>query len=146
MLVEGLQTVLAADATMQTQLGTPANRSDKSTGIFPVQAPDEVPAPWLVYQQISGNPLQESMQGTGRLTTSRWRFTCYGSTYKQAKVLAKTLRLVILALDGAMAGAQSHTEVHGAWHRLELDDAEPMPRGTIYATHLDFEIVYLDTE
>jgi hypothetical protein len=144
MLVEGLQTYLAADAAMQVQLGTPSSRKDKSTGIFPVQAPDEVPAPWVVMTQVSGNPLQTSTQGTGRLQTNRWRFTCYGSTYKQAKTLARKLFLAMKDMSGDIAGAS--VRIEGCWLQLEMDEAEPLPRGTVFASHQDFVINYLDTE
>lgn len=144
MLVEGIATYLAANSGMQTQLGTASTRSDKSTGIYPVQAPDEVPSPWVVYQQISGQPLQTSFRGTGRLQTARMRFTCYGSTYKQAKALANALKLALIGLDGALPAGQA--EVHGSWLSLELDQAEPMPRGTIFGTHVDFTFIFYDTQ
>lgn len=142
MLVEALQTYLAADAGMQTQLGTPTTRTDKTTGIFPTLAPDQVPMPYVVLQQISGSPLQESTQGTGRLQTSRWRFSCYGTTYKNSKLLAQALRLAMISMLGAFSTAA--IQVSGAWLKLEADDTEPIPHGTIYSTHLDFEIVFMD--
>jgi Protein of unknown function (DUF3168) len=141
MLIEALQTYLAADAGMQAQLGTQASRADKTTGIFPLLAPDQVPMPYVVMQQVSGSPLQESTAGTGRLQTSRWRFSCYGTTYKNAKTLAQALRLAMLSMLGAFSGAA--IQISGAWLKLETDDAEPILHGTIYATHLDFEIVFL---
>jgi hypothetical protein len=142
MLIEALQTYLAADAGMQAQLGTPASRLDKTTGIFPLLAPDQVPMPYVVMQQASGSPLQESTAGTGRLQTNRWRFSCYGTTYKNAKTLAQALRLAMISMLGAFSEAA--IQVSGAWLKLETDDAEPILHGTIYATHLDFEIVFLD--
>jgi hypothetical protein len=141
MLVEGLQNYLAANAALQTLLGTPATRSDHGTGIFPTQAPEEVPQPWIVLSQVSGQPLQESYAGTGRLATSRWRFSCYGSSYKQAKSLAQALREAMIALAGTTAG---NCFVEGSWIRLELDSAEPMPKNTIFVTHVDAEINYID--
>lgn len=141
MLIEGIQTYLAADAGMQAQLGTPGARSDKTNGIFPTLAPSQVPMPYVVAQQVSGNPLQESMQGTGRLQTNRWRFSCYGSTYRNAKLLAQALRNALLSMNGALSGS---VEIHGAWLKLEADDAEPIPHGTIYATHCDFEFNFMD--
>lgn len=144
MLVEGIFEFIAADSGVQAQLGTPSTRPDKTTGIWPVQAPDEPLVPWIVYQQISGNPLQTSMQGTGRLQTARIRFTCYGSTFKQAKSLANALKLCLLGCDGALPAGQA--EVHGSWLSLERDEAEPMLRGTIFASHLDFTFIFLDTQ
>ena len=81
MLIEALQAVLAADLGMQSYLGTPLTRTDKSNGIWPVQAPDQPTMPYLVLRQLTGNPLQESLQGTGCLTTERWRFMCAGTTW-----------------------------------------------------------------
>jgi uncharacterized protein DUF3168 len=141
MLAESLQTYLTTDAGVRTQLGIPT-RADKQSGIWPIQAPDEPLVPWVVFQQVSGNPMQESMQGTGRLKTARWRFTSYGSTYKQAKQLAQAIIDAVLGMDGTMAAGS--TEVHGAWLKLEMDEAEPLPRGTVFASHADFQINYID--
>jgi hypothetical protein len=143
MLVEGIYDFLAADTGVQALLGTATSRKDKQTGIWPVQAPDEPLAPWIVYQQISGNPLQTSMQGTGRLQTARMRFTCYGSTYKQAKGLANACKLSLLGCDGALSG---QVEVHGAWLSLERDEAEALPKGTVFCSHLDFTFIFLDLQ
>lgn len=141
MLAEGISAYLAADTGLQAQLGTTSTRPDKSTGLFPTQAPDEVPQPWIVYSQVSGQPLQESYEGTGRLTTSRWRFSCYGSTFKQAKLLAQALREAMIAMAGPLTG---NVQVEGSWVRLEMDEAEPMPKGTIFVTHCDFEVNFID--
>jgi hypothetical protein len=142
MLIEGLQTYLAANAGLQVQLGTASQRSDSTTGIFPTLAPDQCPMPYIVCQQITGNPLQESMAGTGRLQTSRWRFSCYGTTYKNAKKLAEALKDALFPLNGVLTAGS--VQVQGSWLKLEADDAEPIPHGTIYATHVDFEINFLD--
>lgn len=144
MLVEGLQAYLAADAGLQTLLGTPTTRTDKTTGIFPMLAPSEVPMPYISMIQVSGDPLQESMAGTGRLFTSRWRFSCYGTTYKNAKLLAEGLRNALLPMIGVLAVGS--VAIEGSWFRMEADDSEPIPHGTIYATHVDFEIIYVDTK
>jgi hypothetical protein len=141
MLVEGLQAVLAANTSVQAQLGTPTTRTDSTNGLFPLLAPEEVPVPYVVYQQVSGEPLQVSYAGTGALQTSRWRFSCYGSTYKQAKTTAKVLRLALISLEGPVAGS---AQIEGCWLRMEADDAEPIPHGTLYATHFDVEINFKD--
>lgn len=143
MLVEGLQAALAANAAVQAQLGTPAARTDSTNGLFPILAPEEVPVPYVVYQQVSQEPLQESYAGTGALQSSRWRFSCYGSTYKQAKQTAKVIRLALLSLEGPIAG---EAQVEGCWLKLEADDSEPIPHGTLYATHIDFEINFKDSD
>jgi len=151
MLVEGIQAVMAADTGLQSILGTPTTRSDKSTGLFPTQAPDEVPEPWIVYSQVSGSPLQEAYAGTGRLFTSRWRLSCYGSSYKQAKQLARALKACLVGIQGPISILVSNVptvaaQVEGSWLRLELDEAEPMLKGTVFVTHIDVMINYIDTD
>lgn len=146
MLVEGIQAALSADASVQAQLGTPAQRSDSANGLWPILAPEECAVPYVVYQQVSGDALQTSFQGTGALQTSRWRFSCYGSNYKQAKATAKVIRLALLALNGSLPGTSSKTQVEGSWLKMEADDSEPIPHGTLFATHLDFEINFLDLD
>jgi hypothetical protein len=142
MLIEGIYAVLSTNAALQALLGTAASRSDSTTGIFPALAPSEVPMPYIVYQQVAGQPLQESMAGTGALTTSRFRFTCYGTTYSGAKELARVLNQVMISIDGPLPAGEA--EVHGVWLKLNADDSEPIPHGTIYANHLDYEINYID--
>jgi hypothetical protein len=144
MLVEALQTYIAGDTGMQAQLGTPSTRKDGTSGIFPMIAPGQVPMPYVVLQQISGQPLQISMRGTGRLQTSRWRFSCYGTTYKNTKLLAQALRDALNSLYGTFSSAK--VMVQGSWLRLEADDMEEIPHGTCFACHCDYEIVYLDLE
>lgn len=143
MLIEALQALLASDPGMQTFLGTPVTRSDGSNGIFPSQAPDQIPVPYLVIRQVTGEPLQESLQGTGCLTEERWRFTCVGSTYKNAKVFAKYVRGFML---GAVNGNQNVGEcfIQGVWNRLEVDNTESLGKGTLFSTVLDFAILYQD--
>jgi hypothetical protein len=140
MIVESLYGYLTASSTIATLLGVP--RSDKTTGIFPSFAPDGAPMPQIVIMQVVGQPLQESFQGTGRLQSARFRFSCYGSTYKSAKVLANAVKQAMMSCDGTMSSG--NCEVHGSWFRLEQDEAEPIPHGTVYSTHVDFEVNFLD--
>ncbi len=144
MLVEGLYLLLSTNSSLQALLGTTTTRKDSTTGMFSGLLPEEVPMPALVYQQIAGEPLQTSMEGTGRLTTTRWRFTRYGSTYKQARTLGKVLNLVMIGINGPLPGPDAKADVHGVWLKLDADDAEAIPHGTLYANHRDYEIVYLD--
>jgi hypothetical protein len=141
MIVESLQAALAADAGCQVLLGTPATRSDRTNGIFPVQAPDAVPMPYLVLSQVSGEPQTIAFEGTNALQQNRWRFSCYGSTYKNAKTLAKSVKFALLALNGQQTGSAF---VMGSWLKLEADDAEPITRGTLWSTHLDFDFHFVD--
>lgn len=142
MLVEGLQNYLANNGGVTGVLGTPGTRGDSTTGIFPIMAIGEPTAPYLVYSQVGGAPQTISMQGTNALQNARWRFSCHGSTYKQAKELAKYVSQALYTLYGTLAAGEA--EVHGSWKRSEIDTAEPIAHGTLYTTHVDFEIIFID--
>ena len=144
MIIEALQNVLAADAGMQSFLGTPSTRSDSTNGIFPTQAPDgsSLTMPYLVLSQVSGEPMETAMTGTGRLTSERFRFSCCGTTYKKAKKFAKYVRSFVISLYGPQP--VGNAEIHGAWVKLEADDAENLGKGTMYQTHVDVEFQYVD--
>jgi hypothetical protein len=142
MFVEGLQTFLAADPGVTGVLGIPSTRADGTTGIFPTAALGTPTAPYLVLSQISGAPQTVNMQGSDNLINARWRFSCMGSDYKQAKVLAKYVSLALLSLFGHMAVGKA--EGQGSWKRSEIDTAEPVAHGAIFTTHVDFEFIYSD--
>lgn len=145
MISDGLQAYLAANVGLQALLGTPNTRSDSMTGIYPLIAPEEVPLPYIVFQQVGGNSPMV-MEGTSALIFSRWRFSSYGSTFRNAKKVAKALKMAMISMPlGALPGS-SNAVAMGAWWMLEADDAEPIPHGTIYATHMDFEVNYIDNE
>jgi hypothetical protein len=139
---ESLYAFITTNSSIIAALGS--TRSDKTSGVFPDIAPDECLTPYVVYMQVSGEPLAESFQGTGALQTARYRFACSGATKKQAKNLANVLKLALLSMDGPQA--IGGVEIHGAWLRLEADTVEPMLVGTIKTTHIDFDFNYLDTE
>lgn len=141
MIEESLYAYITADTNVKAALG--GTRSDKTSGVFPDLAPEQCLTPYIVFLQDGGEPLAESFAGTGALQSARWRFSCYGSSKKQAKNLANVLKKSLLSMDGSQSGG---TEVHGAWFRGEHDEIEPMPLGTIRGAHLDFDFNFLDTE
>jgi len=145
MLVDALQSLVTTDPTLAALLGSPASRPDSTNGVFPVQAPDQPSMPFLVYSQVSGEPLSVTYEGTGRLTEERWRFSCYGTTYRNAKKFAKTLRLFLLNVkpSAAIAGI---SRWFGAYCVMEADEAESIGRGTLFSSHIDFNIVYDDND
>jgi hypothetical protein len=140
MLVEALQIALTTEPTVTALLGTSSSRPDSTSGVFPVQAPDQPTVPYIVLQQATGDPLAVMLSGTGPLTSERWKISCYGSTYSHAKKLAKAVRVFLLSLTGD-AGSIS---LSGAYCKMEADDAEPLQRGTLFSTHLDVDFVYRD--
>ena len=98
--------------------------------------------PYMVFQQISQDPESETLEGTGPLMSARWRFSCYGSTYKQAKKLANKLRPLLLAMRGTQGSA--NIDVENASLKMEADDSESIGKGTLFGTHVDVEFCYQD--
>lgn len=143
MLVDALQNIIANDADLVTLLGTTVTRSDSTNGVFPVQAPDQPTMPYVVYSQVSGDPMTVLLSGTAPLTQERWRFSCFGTTYRNAKVLAKKLRLALIdVLPGV--NTAGHVMISGMYCVMEADESEPIGRGTLFSTIVDFNIVYVD--
>ena len=142
MLVDALQSLLTTDTGMIALLGTPAARPDSTNGVFPTQAPDQPTMPYVVVSQVSGEPLCVTMDGTGPLTTERWRLSCYGSTYKNAKVLARYMRNLLLSWLGPQSAG--NVIIRGSFCEMEADESETIGRGTLYSTHVDMMFNYDD--
>lgn len=143
MLVEGLQSYLAVNAGLRNLLGTVATRSDKSTGIFPMLAPESPQIPYLVFQQVSGDS-DEVMEGTNATQTVRFRFSCYGSSYKEAKTLAKYFKFAMQSMLGLTPTGLVF--VQNTSMKMEADDSEPLERAILFSTHVDYELVYTDND
>src|SRR5271166_4611627 len=141
MLVEALQALLTTDAGMVTRLGTPTARPDSTNGVFPTMAPDQPTMPYLVYTQVSGESLSVTMDGTGPLTQEKWRLSCYGTTYLNAKTFSKYVRRLILSWYGVQT--VGNVTVQGAFCNMEADEAEPLGKGTLFSTHVDFTFNYI---
>jgi len=141
-LVEALQALLTTDTGMVALLGTPAARPDSTNGVFPVLAIEQPSMPYMVVMQATGDPLSVTYAGTGPQTTERWRLSCYGTTYKNAKNFAKYVRKLLLSWYGVQnVGAVT---INGSFCDMEADDAEALGKGTMYLTHLDFTFTYYD--
>lgn len=144
MFAEGLVAFLAADAGVVSVLGTPAARSDKNNGIYPNVA-IKVPAmPYIVYLQISARPVI-SFAGPNRLTYARWRLSCYGASYASAKTLAEKVKRALNGFQGPWTDSSpAVTFVGSTWLLTEYDTSEPVPHGTIWTVHVDFEFWFND--
>ena len=143
MLVEALQNILANDAAVAALLGSTSARPDSTNGVFPSQAPDQPSMPYIVFSQVSGAPLSVLMKGTTQFTEERWRFSCYGTTYKNAKALAKKVRLALIDIVPGHKDA-GDVLLSGAYCVMEADATESIGRGTLFSTVLDFSVVYAD--
>jgi hypothetical protein len=141
MFSEGLFSFLSTNAGIVAQLGS--SRGDKTSGVFPSLAPDMPTFPYVVVTQISSDTVN-SQQGMNRQTIARVRFSCFGSSYGQAKKLAEAIRQafgVVSSYQGTLTDGtvlQSAIQIPPG----EVDDQEAAPHGTIFSSHLDFELAY----
>ena len=141
MLVENLQSFLAASPTITAILGTAASRSDSTNGLFYEQSLD-APAltmPYIVYSQADGVAIAEIMAGSGLLRSAHWHIICHGSTAKQAKLLA-------MALKNALLVPYSVPSTQGIWLRREVDEPLAMAKGVIFTTTVTFEVLFSETQ
>lgn len=138
MFSDGLFHYVTNDAGVKALLG--ATRADGTKGMFPMLAPEEATLPFIVYQQVSAEQVI-SFQGVNRFQGSKYRFSCYGDTYRKSNLLALALKN---ALDGLMTTFNDGSEVQGAWRSNEMDDSEPIPHGTIFASHIDYDFKWTD--
>src|SRR6266700_266280 len=129
MFSDGLFNCVITDTGVQTQLGT--NRGDGTAGVFPMIAPEQATLPFMVYQLVSHEQVI-AFEGVNRYQRSKFRFTCYGSTYRNAHLLCDALKNL---LNGLFRFFNEGTEVQGAWQTMEMDDSEPLPHGTVFAVH-----------
>ena len=141
MLVENLQSFMAAAPAITALLGIPASRSDSMTGLFYEQPPDAatLTMPYLVYSQADGMALAEGVAGSGTLRSAHWMISCFGGTAKQAKKLA-------MAVKTALLTPFSVPTTTGIWLRREVDEPVQMAKGVLFGTHCSFEVIFYETD
>ena len=82
--------------TAETALVARLNASPNVTAlvanrIFPLEAPQEAPAPWIVYQRVSTNPFIV-LHGSSGLDDPRIQFNIWADTYAVARSVAIQVR------------------------------------------------------
>jgi hypothetical protein len=137
MFVEGLYSLLANNVTLKTALGVP--RTDNYSGIFSQIAPEEVLLPYIVYFQVHREPVL-SFQGVNKFQTIRLQLSCYGASYKDARLLANIVKNI---LDGFTGELSEGTIVGNTIPVSEHDEAEPVYKATVYGTHLDYSFTII---
>ena len=67
-----------------------------STRIYPVLAPQDVTAPYIVYQRVIGTSLND-LQGEMGMTEGRFQIDAYATTYASSKTLAGYIKAALKA-------------------------------------------------
>lgn len=76
---------MAAEDTIRAML------TDNSIDWYPLVAPHDAPAPFVVYQEVPSNMNLRTHVGDVA-NRSRWQLSCWAYTYDEAKALASTLQ------------------------------------------------------
>jgi hypothetical protein len=130
MLLEGIYQRLSTDAAIVAL----------NAGVFPGLAPKESTMPCVAYSQVGGADVS-SFAGTNRLQSARLRFSCYASSYGTAKQVAAAVKS---SMNGLLVTLSEGTKVQGSWLEFEGDDSEPDLQGTIFASHVDYRLMFVD--
>lgn len=117
--IAAIVTALAANAPLVALV---------STRIYSVSAPDDTPAPYVVFQHIASDPGATHNELTGA-TERMFQFACFGATPTAARAVRDA---VITALDGVeLANGDNPT--------LEDErDAEKDDAAKLYRADADF--------
>jgi len=136
-LDEGLNQLIATSAAVLAQVG--ASRKDKTTGVFGGQAPAQTPVPFVVIEQIGGDPIM-TLDGPLLTRTARFKFSCHSDSRLAAKRLMRAVRRV---LEGSTGLLPDGTNLQNAETVLEADAFEYAPLD--YVAPLEVELMYDDT-
>lgn len=137
MLDQGLYQFLATQSAVTAIVG--ASRKDSTSGIFGGQAPAQTPFPFVVVEQIGGDPIM-TLDGPLLTRTARFKFSCHSNSRLSAKQL---LRAVRGALENFVGVLPDGTNLQNAETVLEADAFEYAPLD--YVAPLEVELVYDDT-
>jgi len=137
MLDDGLNQVIVASSAVTSLVG--ASRKDKTTGIFGGQAPAQTPVPFVVIEQIGGEPIT-TLDGPLLTRTARFKFSCHSDSRLAAKRLMQAVRGVLEGFTGMLPDG---TNLQNAETVLEADAFEYAPLD--YVAQLEVELMYDDT-
>jgi hypothetical protein len=91
--------------------------------------------PAITFFAVSG-PRDQTQQGPSGLVAARYQITSWGTSYREAKLLSKDVRM---ALDG-YRGSMYDVRIDGIELLNEMDDDDPVP--DIFKTVMDFRVKY----
>lgn len=140
MLIDGLWNLLTSSTDMQSLLGTPQTRTDKSTGIWPNVLPKMPLYPAVVFNQLPGGETLFTMDGPMTFREAdRLLFSCYALNPVDAKRISRKVRQVLEGFAGTLSDGSVVYMIKAA---NEEDAFEDSPG--IYKTPIEFVCTYDD--
>ncbi|WP_374349162.1 DUF3168 domain-containing protein [Chitinimonas sp.] len=121
---KAIYAILSAAPTISASVG---NR------IYPMLAPPNVAAPYIIYQVISGNSSQRALIA-GNRGRERVQLTCWSTSYGAAQALADVVTVALDRISGRFGGVDVRDFVSGGY--AEQHDPETNRFGVI----LDFHV------
>lgn len=104
--------------------------------IYPVLAPQDIEAPYVVINKISG-PRNHSMGGSSHLVNPRFQFSCFATTYAVAKQVSGLIQTVLQGYSGTLGGVGG-VAVNGCFYEDETDMYEDDTK--LFHVALDFKL------
>lgn len=138
MIADGLFSLLSGAGTVQSILGLPADRKDKTTGVFKVQMPESASMPALVFFQVAGESLF-SMDGPDALRFVRYQFSCFGKAPADAAGLQRAVRKILEGFTGTLSDG---SVIQSAECVLEMESFEDGP--FLFHAPMDMRITFQD--
>lgn len=131
----GLYNLLSNDPGIKAALGT---RIGGDTGIWPIVAADEAPAPYIVYFQVHREVVL-SYEGVNRTQELRYQFSCFADPpYDNVKLLAQAVKDL---LDGFTGKLSDGSIIGQSLPNSEHDEVEEFFKATIFSTVLDYTFI-----
>ena len=104
-----------------------------SIKVYPVVAPDNAVAPYVIYQRVS-TPRWTSLDGPSRVAQPTFQVDVYHSTYLQARTVAGQIRA---SLDGLREG-----DVLGCTLENERDLSDLTAEPSLHRANMMFRITH----
>ena len=111
----------------------PALSAKVGTRIYPLVMPTQPTFPCIVYQVVASTRTY-SHSGFSHLFQPRIQFSCWATTYAEAKDVASKLKAALEGFRGISGG----TTLQGAFVATDIDDYEPGTK--LYRVITDFYV------
>ena len=131
MIREALRAVVLANPAASAALG--------GTRIYPLQMPQGVRDPSLVYQRVGGSP-DETLDGPVALRETRWQFDAWAKDPDQAAALMAVVEPVLNGFTGQVAVGPLTCNIKGMFLDNEADGYDPAAK--LYRERRDFVVFW----
>lgn len=109
-----------------------------SKKIYPIIAPEGTAVPYVTYTRISGQRFHAFRSDSG-MTNPTFQFSCFGTSYSNAKAVAAQLRAALQNYSGTMGGVGG-VSVQSV---LLIDENDLYDdEAKVYYTTIDFQIFF----